>query len=191
MTKILNKITQEIICEHESLSIKDLAVKNRYDLRFANLRGANLRFADLRDANLRFADLRDANLRFADLRDADLRGADLQDANLQDADLRDADLRGANLRGADLRGADLRGADLRDAVIFNKKIITFKQINQIGNNKRQLSCFYLEDESYYFIAGCFFGSEEELKSKVIEKYGNDCEYLEAIEFLKILCKKYK
>jgi hypothetical protein len=90
-----------------------------------------------------------------------------------------------------LRGADLRGADLRGAVIFNKKIITFKQINQIGNSKRQLSCFYLENETFYFTAGCFSGSEEELKSKVIEKYGNDCEYLDSIEFLKTLCKKYK
>jgi hypothetical protein len=77
------------------------------------------------------------------------------------------------------------------AVIFDKKIIAFKQINQIGDNKRQLSCFYLEDESFCFGAGCFFGSEEELKSKVIEKYGDDCEYLDAIEFLKNLFKKYK
>jgi hypothetical protein len=126
MTKILNRITKEIICENESLSIKDLAVKNKYDLWNANLWGANL-----------------------------------LDANLQ------------------------------GAAIFNKKIITFKQINQIGNNKRQLSCFYLEDESFCFSAGCFFGSEEQLKLKVIEKYGNDCEYLDAIEFLKTLCKKYK
>ena len=121
MTKILNRIIDKIICEDESLNIKDLAVKNK-----------------------------------------------------------------ANLRGANLREADLRGATFN-----NNKIITFKQINEIGNHKRQLSCFYLENESFCFGAGCFFGSEEELKSKVIEKYGNDCEYLEAIEFLKTLCKKYK
>ena len=63
-----------------------------YDLRGANLRGANLRGADLRGANLS-----EANLRGADLSDANLRGADLSEANLSDA----------NLRGADLRGADL------------------------------------------------------------------------------------
>jgi hypothetical protein len=151
MTKILNIFTNEIICEDDLLNVKELAVKNKYDLR----------------------------------------GADLQGADLQDADLRGANLRGANLRGANLQDADLRGANLQVATVNNNKIITFKQINQIGDNKRQLSCFYLEDESYYFIAGCFFGSEKELKSKVIEKYGNDCEYLDAIEFLKILCKKYK
>jgi hypothetical protein len=130
--------------------------------------------------------LRGAILRGADLQDADLRGAILRFADLQDADLQGANLRGAILRGADLEGANLRGATLNDY-----KIITFKQINEIGNHKRQLFCFYLEDESFCFSAGCFFGSEEELKSKVIEKYGNDCEYLDAIEFLKILCKKYK
>jgi len=102
-----------------------------------------------------------------------------------------ADLGGANLEEANLRGADLREADLLGAMLDNKKIITFKQINQIGDSKRQLSCFYLENEIYYFTVGCFAGSEEKLKLKVIEKYGNDCEYLDAIEFLKILCKKYK
>jgi uncharacterized protein YjbI with pentapeptide repeats len=161
MTKILNIFTNEIICEDDSLSVKELAIKNK-----ANLQGADLRGANLQKANLR--------------------GADLWEANLWGADLRGADLRGADLREADLRGANLRGATLTDY-----KIITLKQINEIGNHKRQLSCFYLEDESFYFSAGCFFGSEKELKSKVIEKYGNDCEYLEAIKFLKNLCKKYK
>jgi hypothetical protein len=161
MTKILNIFTNEIICEDDSLSVKELVLKNK------------------------------ANLREANLREANLQGADLQGAYLQGAKLRCADLRCADLRGADLRGADLRGAYLQGAVIFNKKIITFKQINQIGNSKRQLSCFYLENETFYFTAGCFSGSEEELKSKVIEKYGNDCEYLDSIEFLKTLCKKYK
>ena len=78
-----------------------------YDLRGADLRGANLTDADLRGANLRGANLRGANLRGANLRGADLRGA-----NLRGADLRGANLRGADLRGTDLRGADLRGTDI-------------------------------------------------------------------------------
>ena len=41
------------------------------------------------------------------------------------------------------------------------------------------------------MAGCFSGTEQELKEKVIDKYGADCEYIEAIEFLKNLCIKYK
>ena len=78
-----------------------------YDLRGADLRGANLSEANLRGADLRGANLSEANLRGADLSEAnlseaDLRGANLRGANLGDADLRDADLRGANLRGADL-----------------------------------------------------------------------------------------
>ena len=70
-----------------------------YDLRGADLRGANLS-----EANLRGADLRGANLS-----EANLRGADLSEANLSEADLRGANLRGANLGDADLRDADLRG----------------------------------------------------------------------------------
>jgi len=52
-------------------------------------------------------DLRGADLRGANLTDADLRGADLRGANLRGANLRGADLRGANLTDADLRGANI------------------------------------------------------------------------------------
>ena len=88
------------------------AVKNRLDLRGAdlfraNLRGADLRMANLFGANLREADLRWADLSYADLREANLRGADLFRADLRGADLFRADLRGANLRWADLRKADV------------------------------------------------------------------------------------
>ena len=69
--------------------------------------------ANLRDANLYGADLCNANLRDANLYGADLRGADLYGADLRGADLRDANLYGADLYGADLRGADLRDANLR------------------------------------------------------------------------------
>ena len=68
-----------------------------YDLRRANLSGANLRRADLSGADLRRANLSGANLSGANLSDADLSGA-----NLRRADLSDADLSGADLSGADL-----------------------------------------------------------------------------------------
>jgi uncharacterized protein YjbI with pentapeptide repeats len=126
--KITKKITNEIIFEDNSNTIKDSvinAVAEGTDLRDADLgdaylRGANLRGANLRGANLRGADLRDADLRGADLRGAYLGGADIGGASLRGADLRgaylrDADLRGANLRGADIGGAYLGGAYLRDA----------------------------------------------------------------------------
>ena len=62
------------------------------------------------------ADLRRADLAGADLTGADLRGAYLTGADLKDAYLTDADLRGAYLTGADLTGADLKGAvGLKDA----------------------------------------------------------------------------
>jgi len=85
-----------------------------------------------------------------------------------------------------LRGADLRGAKLGDATI-----LSYKEIGGIGNHKRLLRCFLLNNDSFYFMAGCFRGAEQELKEKVINKYGTDCEYIEAIEFLKNLCIKYK
>ena len=88
------------------------------DLRYANLRGADLRGVNLSDADLRKADLRNTNLRNANLEGADLWNADLINTNLSDADLinanlSDADLRKADLRCADLRGVNLGGADLR------------------------------------------------------------------------------
>ena len=133
--KITKKITNEIIFEDNSNTIKDSVInavaKGAYlrgaDLGGAYLRGANLGGADLRGANLGDAylgdaylggaNLGDANLGGADLGGAYLRGADLGGANLGDAYLGDADLGDADLGGADLRGADLRGANLGGAYL--------------------------------------------------------------------------
>jgi uncharacterized protein YjbI with pentapeptide repeats len=170
MTKIINRFTGNLICEETLLNTRETAEKNR----------ANLWEADLRGADLSEADLRGANLWGADLRGADLSGADLRGANLSGADLR-----GANLWGADLRGANLWGAEIAD-----KKIVNYKEVSGIGNSRRQLRCFLLEDGSFYFMAGCFSGSEEELLAAVAEKYGNDCEYIDAMNFLKQISIKY-
>ena len=121
--KITKKITNEIIFEDDSNTMKDCvinAISNGADLGGADLGGADLGGADLGGANLRGAylggaDLRDANLGDADLGGADLRGADLRDAYLRGAYLGDANLGDANLGGADLRVANLRGADLGGA----------------------------------------------------------------------------
>ena len=171
MTKIYKTITREILFEDDSLIFKELVEKHKKDLY-----GANLIKADLRRANLG---------------DAKLYRADLEGVNLEGADLREADLRYANLRNADLWGADLYGADLMDAKIGGATILNYKEIGGIGNEKRLLRCFLLNDNSFYFMAGCFGEIEQELKEKVIDKYGSDCEYIEAIEFLKNLCIKYK
>ena len=144
MAKILNRYTDNLICEEGILSLKETAIKNK---------------------------------------------AYLSDADLRRANLRGAYLWGADLSGANLWGADLSGADLREAKIVDKKIISYKDIAGVGNSKRQVRCFMLEDNSFYFMAGCFSGTEKELKIKVLEKYGADCEYIESIKFLKKICKK--
>ena len=101
--KITKKITNKIIFEDDSNTMKDCvinAISNGTCLRGAYLGGAHLGGVYLHGA---------------DLRGADLRGAYLGGAYLRGTDLHDACLRGADLRGADLRGADFGGADLRDA----------------------------------------------------------------------------
>ena len=202
MTKIYKIITNKILFfENNSLSLKQLVEKHKKDLEGAYLYGADLSGAGLRGADLKSADLREADLRESDLRAADLRAADLRGANLYGADLRDANLRDANLMGAKLIKADLREAylreaylreaDLRGAKIGSATILNYKEIDGIGNEKRLLRCFLLNNDSFYFMAGCFSGTEQELKEKVINKYGFDCEYIEAIEFLKNLCIKWR
>ena len=86
-----------------------------YDLRRANLSGANLRRANLSGANLSGANLSGANLRRANLSGANLSGANLRRADLSGANLSGANLRRANLSGANLSGANLSGANLRRA----------------------------------------------------------------------------
>lgn len=175
MTKIINRFTGNLICEEALLNIRETAEKNKDYLKEANLMGANLK-----EANLMGADLKEANLEGADLRGADLRGANLWGA----------DLRRANLEGADLWVANLWGANLKGAKIACKKIVNYKEVSGIGDLRRQLRCFILEDGSLHFIAGCFSGTETELLSRVKEKYGNDCEYIDAINFLKQISIKY-
>ena len=106
-------------CEADSLKIAvELAVKQR-----ADLRGADLQGADLRGAYLRGADLQGAYLRGAYLRGAYLQGADLRGAYLQGADLRGADLQGAYLQGEKLDKAPLMIQGLNWDILITKKQI--------------------------------------------------------------------
>ncbi len=165
-------------------------IKKEVSMNIVNWQRANLMGADLQGANLRGANMRGANLRGANLRGADLWRADLWEANLQGANLWEANLQGANLRGANLREANLREANLQGARISDSTIKNFKEISCIGTSRRQLRCFFLDNGKFFFTTGCFSGSEEELRNKVLEKYGAECEYLEAMDFLKRLCEKY-
>ena len=85
-------------------------------------------------------------------------------------DLYGAYLYGAYLYGANLGKANLREANLMGAKIGDVTILNYKEISGIGNEKRLLRCFLLSNNSFYFMAGCFSGTEQELKEKVIDKY---------------------
>ena len=190
MTKIINRFTGNLICEEALLNIRETAEKNKDYLKEANLMGADLKEANLMGANLKEANLMGVDLRVANLWGANLWGANLWGANLKEANLMGADLRRANLKEANLIGANLEGANLSGAKIACKKIVNYKEVSGIGNLRRQLRCFILEDGSLHFIAGCFSGTETELLSRVKEEYGNDCEYIDAINFLKQISIKY-
>ena len=52
MSKILNRFSDNLICEEALLEIRELAIKNKSNLSDADLSGADLRGADLSDADL-------------------------------------------------------------------------------------------------------------------------------------------
>ena len=88
--EIKNRYTGKIIHSGDFNSMKELvedAIKNKINLRYAYLEGANLEGANLEGADLRYANLYGINLRDANLRDAYLSGINLNRANLRGADL--------------------------------------------------------------------------------------------------------
>lgn len=85
--------------------------REKPDLSFAVMRGADLTLANLSHAILVEADLVLANLRGADMRHADLRGANLVGARLMGADLTHTNICGADLSTAE----DLTEEQLRHA----------------------------------------------------------------------------
>jgi uncharacterized protein YjbI with pentapeptide repeats len=111
--------------------------KQRLNLTYTHLRGADLSDAQLQGAvlvgaqlqgavlgraQLEKADLTDAQLQGAFLWDARLQGAVLGGAQLQGAVLRNARLQGAVLTDARLQGADLGGAQLQGAVLSDARL---------------------------------------------------------------------
>ena len=122
-TKIqIKSIGGDILFEYEkeNNTIKDTveeAVKQKVNLSYASLIGANLHEADLCFAHLRGADLRKAYLSGANLSGADLVGASLSEAKLSEANLSGAYLWRANLRGANFQNAILYMANLSEAYL--------------------------------------------------------------------------
>ena len=132
--EIFHKETDEVIFQYETENntIKktvEEAVRQKIDLRganlhYANLTGANLEGANLYKANLYDANLKNANLYNADLRNADLRDADLQNANLYNANLTGADLEGTKLDSNKLKDAKLDGVRLIGDILHNNSTIS-------------------------------------------------------------------
>lgn len=80
---------------------------------------ADLRNAELSSAKLAHANLAGAQLVSANLDRADLACAVLESSNLQDADLPYATLKGAKLWDSNLKGADFTGANIEGANFYN------------------------------------------------------------------------
>jgi hypothetical protein len=159
---ILKRLNGDIIDQSDTLSIRELAEKNKNNLSYADLNGTNLRGANLRGAELYGAELSNANLNGTYLNDADLRGADLSYANLSNAHLNDAnlsnvdmsyadlsyanlnkaDLSYANLSNADLRGTHLNGASLRYADLSYANLSN-ADLNDANLRGTDLSCTHL------------------------------------------------
>ena len=105
-------IRSATLCVEWDLRGADLhgAELTRAGLRQSNLSGADLQGANLFNANMDMVDLTSANLSGAILDEADLKNATMTDAKLNLARLVDANLKSADLTNADLTGAKLKGA---------------------------------------------------------------------------------
>ncbi|MEM6754131.1 MAG: pentapeptide repeat-containing protein [Cyanobacteria bacterium P01_C01_bin.38] len=105
--------------------------RDRFNLNYVDIRGANLCGANLKKVNLGQSILYRANLIDANLENANLKGAVLSAANLKGANLAWANLSGAILNAANLYGTNLTHADLRCANLF---LANLQQANLSGAN---------------------------------------------------------
>ena len=91
------------------------------------------------------------------------------------ANLSEVDLRGANLRWADLSGADLSRADLSRAILFGAILPSkYLAVSQIGSRKDQTLYSFQENKIW---CGCFTGTLEEFKAKVVKTHRENPQYL--------------
>jgi hypothetical protein len=118
----------------------------------------------------------------ANLAGANLSGANLWCANLQGANLQGANLQGANLWCANLQGADLRGANLQGA----KRCVACGPVGEYG----RLIYGVAHADGPRFQAGCFWGTETEIRAAIAGKYADGtglerhrAAYLSAVDFI--------
>ena len=96
--------------------------RDKIDLSYTDIRGANLHGACLKKINLQQSILYRASLIDANLENANLNGAILSATNFCGANLSRANLSGAILSAANLNGTNLTYADLRGANLFLAKL---------------------------------------------------------------------
>ena len=109
---------------------------------------------------------RRANLTGANLTGADLRGTNFTGASLRGINLRGTNLRGTNLGGADLTGADLTGTDLTGVYPLTYAQVSFSSHGECG---RMLTGVQQKGGGpTHFYCGCFFGTEQDLRSYIAE-----------------------
>ncbi len=174
--EIKHRFTDAVLFAGDGESLRDV-VEQAVAAR-ANLARANLARANLDGANLARANLARANLDGANLDGANLGGAYLDGANLARANLDGANLAGANLDGANLAGAYLDGAD-GPSLVGSRPIL---QIGPIGSRCAYLVT-YLTDRGVYVRAGCWLGTLDAFRARVVETHGTNghaTEYAAAI-----------
>ena len=108
------------------------------------------------------------------------------------ANLSGANLSGVNLSNAYLNHANLSGANLGfDCCFARVKGQPIYQVCGVGLSRRTLTLNAkgLRNDWVWF-AGCFRGNEKDLRKAVEGKYGKDCDYMDAIEFLVKTAKRH-
>lgn len=177
---------QEVLRLH-GMWLRCEAGGKRADLSDTSLRYAILSDADLSDADLRGADLSNANLSGTNLNKADLRGADLHDADLHDANLSCADLSGANMSGVSLNYAPNVNR------LYGQPVY---QVAGVGLKRRAVTLLAIgERKDWRWFAGCFEGSEDELRAAVAAKYSTVSAgyrgYMRSIDYLAAMAEDGK
>ena len=140
LIEIKNRYDSSVIFSHdvENNSIKltlETAIKEKIDLKNANLSNAKLKYS-----NLRFADLSNVDFYHADLRDSDFSYADLSNTDLIDSFLNNSNFSNSALEGSNLNNANLESVignmiDIFSMQIEMYEIVFTKDILYIGCKK--------------------------------------------------------
>ena len=120
---------------------------------------------------------------------ADLYGADLYGADLRGAYMRDAEVRGANLSDANLSDTNIRGANMRDTIIDLNWICSgqWYHLANIGSENGTLELYDCGDNGWFVRRGCFRGSLDSFKAKVVKTHGNNAHAKKYLAIVSALC----